>query len=110
MKAPGNDLSPIASRLPDRLIVDAPLGAGRNRVAEIIKRALFGGDIEGWRQDPAARKKILAATIRREIAALANELRKRGVRNPITRAEEEVAKRWQHASGAALNRWLRRNR
>jgi hypothetical protein len=58
----------------------------------------------------AAQRKRRAATIRREIAARTDELKQCGVCNPVERAEEEIAKRWQHASGAALNRWLRRHR
>jgi len=54
-------------------------------------------------------RKEQAAAIRLDIAARADELRRRGVHNPVTRAEEEIAKRWQR-TGAALNRWLRRNR
>jgi hypothetical protein len=60
--------------------------------------------------EPAPPAKIRAATIAREIAARADELRRRGVHNPITQARNEAAKRWHHASGAALHRWLRRNR
>jgi hypothetical protein len=67
-------------------------------------------DIEEWYRAPAARRKKLAATIAREIAVRADELRRRGVRNPVTQAEKEAAERWHHVSGAALNRWLRRNR
>jgi predicted DNA-binding protein (UPF0251 family) len=48
--------------------------------------------------------------ISQEIAARADELRRRGVRNPVTRAEKEMAERLGHASGSALNRWLRRHR
>jgi hypothetical protein len=73
-------------------------------------RARGGGAIEDWRQAPAARRKMLAAAIDREIAMLADELRHRGVRNPITGAREALAKRYRHASGAALKRWLCRNR
>ena len=60
--------------------------------------------------EPAPPVKILAAAISREIVARADELRRCGVQNPITQAREEAAKRWGHASGAALHRWLRRNR
>jgi len=59
---------------------------------------------------PAMQRKKRAAVIKREIAARAEELRRLGVNKPVTRAEKEIAERWQHASGAALNRWLRRNR
>ena len=50
------------------------------------------------------------AEIRQEIAARADELRRRGVRNPVTQAEDEIAKQLGHAGGPALNRWLRRHR
>jgi hypothetical protein len=70
---------------------------------------LLPAPAEEWRCQDSARKKMRAATIKREIAAHADELRRHGVRNPVTQAQEEIAKRWQHASGAALNRWLRRN-
>jgi len=64
---------------------------------------------EDWRDLTATERKTRAAAIRCEIAARADELRSRGVRNPVTQAEEEIAKRWQR-TGPALNRWLRRNR
>jgi hypothetical protein len=64
---------------------------------------------EDWRDPAATQRKTRAAAIRCEIAARADELRSRGVRNPVTQAEEEIAKRWQR-TGPALNRWLRRNR
>ena len=64
---------------------------------------------EDWRDLAATQRKEQAAAIRLDIAARADELRRRGVHNPVTRAEEEIAKRWQR-TGAALNRWLRRNR
>src|SRR5262249_28037634 len=59
---------------------------------------------------PVMQKKQWVAVIKREIAARAEELRRAGVHNPVARAEAEIAERWQHANGAALNRWLRRNR
>jgi hypothetical protein len=59
---------------------------------------------------PAMQRKKRAAVIKREIAVRADELRRAGVHNPVTRAEAEIAERWQHANGPALNRWLRRNR
>jgi hypothetical protein len=63
-----------------------------------------------WHDFAATQRKKQVAAIKREIAARAEELRRLGVRNPVEQAEEELAERWQHASGAALNRWLRRNR
>ena len=65
---------------------------------------------EDWRDLAATQRKKQVAAIRREIAARAEELRRVGVPNPVARAEAEIAERWQHASGAALNRWLRRHR
>jgi hypothetical protein len=64
---------------------------------------------QDWRALAAIQKKGQVAAIRHEIAARAEELRRTGVPNPVTRAEKEIAERWQHRSGAALNRWLRRN-
>ena len=58
--------------------------------------------IEGRRRDPVE--------ISREIATRAEELRRAGVPNPVKQAEAEIAKRLGHASGPALNRWLRRHR
>ena len=65
---------------------------------------------EDGRDLSTMQRKRRAAAIRGEIAARVDELRQRGVRNPVTQAEREVAERYQHANGAALNRWLRRNR
>jgi hypothetical protein len=44
-----------------------------------------------------------------EIATLADKLRQQGVRNPIRRAEEQLAQRFGFASAKALNKWVRRN-
>jgi hypothetical protein len=65
--------------------------------------------LEDWRDSAATQRKKQAAAIRREIAARADELRRCGVRDPVTQAEEEIAQRWQR-TGPALNRWLRRHR
>ena len=65
---------------------------------------------EDGRDLSTMQRKRRAAAIRGEIAARVDELRQRGVRNPVTQAEREVAERYQHANGVALNRWLRRNR
>jgi hypothetical protein len=62
--------------------------------------------LEDWR----AQRKKQAAGIRREIAVRAAELKQYGVRTPIARAREEVAKRYGRASGPALKKWLVRNR
>jgi hypothetical protein len=129
VKAPGKDC--LAA--PDRLVVDynrvsiviywttskdlviarpGPLPPSKPLTHPLLlpPHAEATRDIEEWRCQDSARKKMLAAVIRREIVAHADELRRRGVHNPVTQAEAEIAKRWQHASGAALNRWLRRNR
>jgi hypothetical protein len=66
------------------------------------------GEDEEWR-DPALQRKMNVAAIDREIAGRADELRRRGVRNPVTQAEEEAAARLDK-SAAALNRWRRRYR
>ena len=58
----------------------------------------------------AAQPRQRAATIDREIEARAVELKQCGVCKPITQAREEVAKRHGYASGAALKKWLSRNR
>jgi hypothetical protein len=76
---------------------------------------LIAGELQHyWSSDPMERgrshRKRRAAIIDGEIAVLAKQLRRRGVSDPITRAEKEIAERWHHASGSALNRWLRRNR
>jgi hypothetical protein len=61
-------------------------------------------------RDPVAHRKRIAAEIDFEIAMRVAELEKCGVRNPVTQAKEEAAKRWGHDKVEALNRWLRRNR
>ena len=76
---------------------------------------LIAGELQHYlSSDPMERgrshRKRRAAIIDGEIAVLAKQLRRRGVSDPITRAEKEIAERWHHASGSALNRWLRRNR
>jgi hypothetical protein len=45
-----------------------------------------------------------------ELRALIAEKRRLRVKTPVKEALAEVAKRWGHLSGPALNRWLRRNR
>jgi hypothetical protein len=69
----------------------------------------LGQDDAAQPEDWRVQRKKQAAAIRREVAARADELRRRGVRNPVTQAEAEIAQRWQR-TGPALNRWLRRNR
>jgi hypothetical protein len=61
-------------------------------------------------RDPVAHRKRIAATIDFEIAMRVAELERYGIRNPVTQAKEEAAKRWGHDKVEALNRWLRRNR
>jgi hypothetical protein len=58
----------------------------------------------------ALRRTDSPTEIRQEIVARADELRRRGVRNPVTQAEKEIAQQLGHVSGPALNRWLRRHR
>jgi hypothetical protein len=82
----------------------------RRQIIQMIEdREAAAAQPQDWR-DPAALRKKRAAAISREIAARADELKRRGVRNPVTQAEKEIAEHYQHASGAALNRWLRRHR
>jgi hypothetical protein len=81
------------------------------RVHHLIARGLDLGQAaaaqpKNWREQ----RKKQAAAIRHERKARADELRRSGVRNPVAQAEEELAERYQYASGPALNRWLRRNR
>jgi len=51
-----------------------------------------------------------AAIIDGQVKARADELRRSGVRAPVGQAENEVAKQHGFRNGAALNKWLRRNR
>jgi hypothetical protein len=76
-------------------------------ILQAIQILLGQAQPEDW---SATQRKRQVVAIRREIAARAEELRRAGVSKPVTQAEAEIAERWQHASGAALNRWLRRNR
>lgn len=113
-------MKPVDGNSLDWLRVEIPAGCGRNSVRALVEAAcvaLTRADrrtrIEaaiGELADPRAKKKMLAAAITCEIATRALELRASGARDPITRAEKEAAERLGHASGAALNRWLRRNR
>ena len=73
-------------------------------------RELADGMTDLLLTNPAARRKALVTALRREIAKRAAELERAGVRNPVTRAEKEVAERLGYVSGVALNRWLCRNR
>ena len=61
-------------------------------------------------EDRPTTKRQRAAAIDAEISAMADELRKNGVRDPVRQAESEIAAKWGHTNGPALNRWLRRNR
>jgi hypothetical protein len=63
-----------------------------------------------WRDAAATQRKRQAADIRREIAARADELRRGGARTPVAQAEKQIAEQLGHASGPALNKWLRRHR
>jgi hypothetical protein len=68
------------------------------------------GQTAAWRDPPAVQRKRRAAILDRERKALADEFRRRGVRDPVRQAENEVAKRNGFRNGPAFNRWLRRNR
>jgi len=105
VKAPGKD---CLAAPPDGLVLDYKRVS--IRLYWSIPKDFIITHLEEWRCQDSARKKMLAAAIKLEIAAHADELRRHGVRNPVTQAKEEIAKRWQHASGAALDRWLHRNR
>lgn len=60
-------------------------------------------------KNPREQRKQQAAGLDREIAVLADELRRSGVPDPVAQAEKKVAAQLGK-SGPALNRWLRRNR
>ena len=101
-------MDPLMEDFLDELFMEDSLGEAdaliddmRERLEYLTQHAL---------KDPREQRKRRAAVIRREIAARADELRRQGVRNPVEQAEAEIAKRLQHANGAALNRWLRRHR
>jgi hypothetical protein len=101
-------MDPLMEDFLDELFMEDSLGEAdaliddmRERLEDLTQQVL---------KDPREQRKRRAAVIRREIAARADELRRQGVRNPVEQAEAEIAKRLQHANGAALNRWLRRHR
>jgi hypothetical protein len=56
------------------------------------------------------RNRTLVALKDLELQAVIAEKQQLDVKTPVQDAEAEVAKRWGHSSGPALNRWLRRNR
>ena len=55
-------------------------------------------------------RRRLAPAMAREVAELADQLRRQGIKDPVRQAQNTLAERWKFASGKALNRWLRRNR
>ena len=97
-------MDPLMEDFLDELFMEDSLGEMDALIDDMRER------LEYLTQDPREQRKRRAAVIRREIAARADELRRQGVRNPVEQAEAEIAKRLQHANGAALNRWLRRHR
>ena len=95
------------------------LAEQRTRVLTVVK--MCGDDIIEeqfiagyWSSSPMERKrsyrKQLALAIAHEITALADRLKRHGIRNPITQAQNEVAQRRGYASGESLHKWLWRNR
>lgn len=58
----------------------------------------------------SSHRRRLAPAMAREVAELADQLRRQGIKDPVRQAQNTLAKRWKFASGKALNRWLRRNR
>jgi hypothetical protein len=82
------------------------------RMADRLIQAMRDVDapLEDWRDAAATQRKRQAADIRREIVARADELRRGGARTPVAQAEKEIAEQLGHASGPALNKWLRRHR
>jgi hypothetical protein len=87
-------------------------------IVPVMKKRGLSPDVEKLFQQiktaleayPKAMRRQWAAELKREIDARAAELKQCGVRDPVARAEEEVAKRRGFRSGPALNRWVRRNR
>jgi hypothetical protein len=58
----------------------------------------------------SSHRRRLAPDMAREVAELADQLRRQGIKDPVRQAQNTLAERWKFASGKALNRWLRRNR
>jgi hypothetical protein len=59
---------------------------------------------KGWRN------RVLASLAREDVEQLARKLRQQGVSNAVEQARNKLAAKYSHASGEALNRWVRRAR
>jgi hypothetical protein len=63
---------------------------------------------------PRARKAMLncveATCILADVEQLAAKLKQRGVSNAVEQARDELAAKYGHASGEALDKWVRRTR
>jgi hypothetical protein len=106
------DIDRLMKRRAER--VEAGVAAAKNRSPE-EEKALDARTEEALRKTDRLLQAMRRATadpeeIAQEIAARADELRRGGARTPVAQAEKEIAEQLGHASGPALNRWLRRHR
>ena len=82
-----------------------------NELEERRRRDTNRGGSRGRRRPPNAYKNNVLARLKDiELQKVIADKRRLGVNSPVKDAETEVAKRWGHLSGSALNQWLRRNR
>jgi hypothetical protein len=101
-------MDPLMEDFFDELFMEDSLGEMDALIDDIHERLEYL--TQHALKDPREQRKRRAAVITREIAARVDELRRSGVRNPVTQAKEEVAERWGYDNVEALDRWLRRNR
>jgi hypothetical protein len=82
--------------------------------SRLLQRLLWGELEARWWPEPKAEKRLRkrrrAFVIDAELNVLADQLRQQGAHDPTAQAKRELAGKYGHPSGDALDRWLRRNR
>jgi hypothetical protein len=104
-RAAEHDPAALEALMEDSLAeLDSRLADDRKKLEYLTQHAL------AHLKAPREQRKRQAAFFRRVRDGVAAEFKRRGMRNPVAQAEEEVAKRYGFGSGTAFSRWLRRNR
>jgi CRISPR/Cas system type I-B associated protein Csh2 (Cas7 group RAMP superfamily) len=81
----------------------------RRELADELER-LYRPTQESRKDERRSLAHAQAVAIDSEVATMAYELKRQGVRAPVKQAEEKLAQRYGFASGKALNKFIRRRR